>query len=107
MWIPSARLTLEMSRTWAKGPRMSELIALGYPDETTAEEAARELERLAADLIIEPEQAAVIRRDANGKFHVTTTQHEVATGAMFGVFSLSKEAEEQLRETLNGAVPVG
>src|ERR1700676_4930621 len=86
MWIPSARLTLDRCRSRAKGARMSELIAIGYPDETAAEEAAREVERLAADLIIEPEQVAVIRRDANGKYHVTTTQHEVGTGAMFGLF---------------------
>jgi uncharacterized membrane protein len=39
-----------------------------------------------ADLIIEPAQVAVIKRDSKGRFHVTTTQHEVATGTMFGMF---------------------
>jgi uncharacterized membrane protein len=63
-----------------------ELIAIGYPDETTAEKAAKEVERLAADLIIEPEAVAVIRRDAKGKYHVTTTHSEVAAGAAWGMF---------------------
>ncbi|MCU1495865.1 MAG: rane protein of uknown function [Acidimicrobiaceae bacterium] len=65
---------------------MADLIAIGYPDEHTAGEAAREAERLAADFVIEPDQIAVIRRDQKGRYHVTTTHHEVASGATFGLF---------------------
>jgi len=65
---------------------MADLIVIGYDDEKTAEEAAREVERLTKDLIIEPEAVAVIRRDAKGRYHVTTTYHEVATGAVWGMF---------------------
>jgi uncharacterized membrane protein len=65
---------------------MADLIAIGYPDEHTAEEAAREAERLAADFVIEPDQIAVIRRDQKGRYHVTTTHHVVASGATFGLF---------------------
>ena len=43
---------------------MSDLIAIGYPDEATAEAAADEARRLARDLIIEPDAIAVIVRDA-------------------------------------------
>lgn len=65
---------------------MSELIAIGYPDETTAGAAAGEMERLASDLVVEPDAIAAIRRDIQGRFHVTTTHHEVATGTLWGVF---------------------
>jgi uncharacterized membrane protein len=65
---------------------MSTLIAIGYPDETTATEAAKEAERLAADLIIEPDAIAAISRDKDGKFHVTTNHNAVGGGATWGMF---------------------
>lgn len=64
---------------------MAELIAIGYPDERTAAEAAAEVQRLAKDLIIEPDAVAVISRDMDGKFHVTTNHHPVAEGASWGM----------------------
>jgi uncharacterized membrane protein len=45
---------------------VADLIAIGYPDETTAEAAADEARQLARDLIIEPDAIAVIVRDADG-----------------------------------------
>jgi uncharacterized membrane protein len=42
---------------------MADLIAIGYPDETTAEAAADEARQLAQDLIIEPDAIAVIVRE--------------------------------------------
>ena len=65
---------------------MSTLIAIGYPDETTATQASDEAERLAADLIIQPDAIAVIRRDTSGKYHVTTNHHAVAGGTTWGMF---------------------
>jgi uncharacterized membrane protein len=65
---------------------MATLIAIGYPDESTAAEAAAEAERLAADLIIQPDAIAVIRRDTNGKFHTSTSHHPTAGGTMWGMF---------------------
>jgi uncharacterized membrane protein len=65
---------------------MSDLIAIGYPDETTAEEAANEARRLAQDLIIQPDAIAVIVRDGDGKYHVHTSHHPVGGGATWGVF---------------------
>jgi uncharacterized membrane protein len=65
---------------------MSDLIAIGYPDETTAEEAADEARRLAQDLIIQPDAIAVIVRDGDGKYHVHTSHHPVGAGASWGVF---------------------
>ena len=49
---------------------MADLIAIGYPDETTAEAAADEARRLAQDLIIQPDAIAVIVRDKDGGYHV-------------------------------------
>lgn len=65
---------------------MATLVAIGYPDQTTAHVAAEEAERLAADLIIEPDAIAVITRDTGGKFHVTTNHHAVGGGASWGMF---------------------
>ncbi|MDX6255047.1 MAG: hypothetical protein QOJ11_1381 [Frankiales bacterium] len=64
---------------------MSTLIAIGYPDETTADKAAAEARRLAADLIIQPDAIAVIKRDREGRFQVTTNHHPVQGGASWGM----------------------
>ena len=65
---------------------MSDLIAIGYPEEATAEEAADEARRMARDLIIEPDAIAVIVRDKEGKYHVHTSHHPVGAGATWGMF---------------------
>jgi uncharacterized membrane protein len=63
---------------------MADLIAIGYPDETTA--AADEARRLARDLIIQPDAIAVIIRDKEGNYHVQTSHHAVGPGAVWGMF---------------------
>jgi uncharacterized membrane protein len=65
---------------------MAELIAIGYPDEATAEAAAEEARRLARDLIIEPDAIASIVRDQEGKYHVHTAHRPVGAGATWGMF---------------------
>ncbi|MCY1136855.1 DUF1269 domain-containing protein [Actinoplanes sp. Pm04-4] len=65
---------------------MATLIAIGYPDESTATAASQEASRLAKDLIIQPDAIAVITRDHEGKFHVTTNHHAVGGGATWGMF---------------------
>ena len=65
---------------------MSTLIAIGYPDQNTATAAADVVEKLSRDLIIEPDAVAVVRRDQEGKFHVTTNHHAVGGGASWGMF---------------------
>jgi uncharacterized membrane protein len=65
---------------------MATLIAIGYPDEATATEAADEAYRLAQDLIIQPDAIAVIVRDEDGSYHVHTNHHAVGAGATWGMF---------------------
>ena len=65
---------------------MADLIAIGYPDESTAEAAADEARQLAKDLIIEPDAIAVIVRDAKGDYHVHTHHHMVGRGASWGMW---------------------
>jgi uncharacterized membrane protein len=65
---------------------MADLIAIGYPDETTALKAQEEAERLAADLIIQADAIAAIVRDKDGKYKVTTNHHAVATGTVWGMW---------------------
>src|ERR1700733_14682087 len=72
--------------TSGKGDPMADLIAIGYPNEATAEAAADEARRLARDLIIEPEAIAVIVRDNDGKYHVHTSHNPVGRGATWGMF---------------------
>ena len=65
---------------------MADLIAIGYPDEATAEAAADEARRLAQELIIQPDAIAVIVRDTKGDYHVHTQHHMVGRGATWGMF---------------------
>ena len=65
---------------------MPNLVAIGYPDEATAEAAADEARRLAQDLIIQPDAIAVIVRDKDGSYHVHTSHHTVGAGATWGMF---------------------
>ena len=50
---------------------MADLIAIGYPDETTAIDAQQEAERLAGDLVIQADAIAAIVRQKDGKYKVT------------------------------------
>ncbi|HEY4427122.1 MAG TPA: DUF1269 domain-containing protein [Solirubrobacteraceae bacterium] len=65
---------------------MATLIAIGYDDEGVADDAAEEVKRLSQDLIIQPDAVAVIRRDADGDYHVNTNHHAVGLGASWGMF---------------------
>ncbi|HEX2588108.1 MAG TPA: DUF1269 domain-containing protein [Gaiellales bacterium] len=65
---------------------MADLIAIGYDDETTAIAAAEEAERLAHDLIIQPDAIAAIVRRQDGKYKVITNHHAVGAGATWGMF---------------------
>jgi uncharacterized membrane protein len=65
---------------------MATLVAIGYPDETTATAASLEAQRLSKDLIIQPDAIAAIIRDREGRFHVTTNHHAVGGGATWGMF---------------------
>ena len=65
---------------------MADLIAIGYPDQATADAAAEEARQLAKDLIIQPDAIAVIVRDEEGGYHVHTNHHLVGGGATWGMF---------------------
>jgi hypothetical protein len=68
-----------------KGNAMADLVAIGYPDEVTAQAAADEVCRLARDLIIQPDAIAVMVRDQDGSYHVHTSQHAIGGGAVWGM----------------------
>lgn len=67
---------------------MATLVAIGYPDEQTAERARLTVEGLEANLIIQADQVAAIRRDQRGKYHVTTSHGGTSAGggAAWGSF---------------------
>jgi uncharacterized membrane protein len=65
---------------------MADLIAIAYPDETTALAAEQTAQQLADDLIIQPDAIAAIVRERDGKFKVTTNHHPVGGGASWGMF---------------------
>jgi uncharacterized membrane protein len=65
---------------------VAELIAIGYDDEETASRAAEDVYRLEKDLIVDSEAVAVIVRDKEGRFKVTTNHHPVAEGFTWGMF---------------------
>jgi uncharacterized membrane protein len=59
---------------------MATLVAIGYPDQTTAEQARQTVQGLEADLIVQADQVAAISRDLEGKYHVTTTHGGASAG---------------------------
>lgn len=65
---------------------MPELVAIGYPDETSALAAEKEAQRLADELIVQPDAIAAIVRHRDGKYQVTTNHHAVGSGATWGMF---------------------
>jgi uncharacterized membrane protein len=65
---------------------MADLIAIGYPDTTTAVKAMDEVVVLAKDLVIQPDAVAAIIRDEEGKLRTITNQHMVGGGASWGMF---------------------
>lgn len=60
---------------------MATLVAIGYPDQTTAEKARGTVDQLESELIIQADQVAAISRDADGKYHVHTAHGGGGTGA--------------------------
>jgi uncharacterized membrane protein len=65
---------------------MATLVAIGYPDETTALSAMDEAERLQHELIIQADAVAAIIRNREGKLRVVTNHHAVGAGATWGMF---------------------
>src|SRR6202042_3027877 len=60
---------------------MATLVAIGYPDQGTAEQARDTVARLEADLVIQADQVASISRDPEGKYHVHTSHGGASAGA--------------------------
>jgi uncharacterized membrane protein len=67
---------------------MATLVAIGYPEQGTAEMARRTVQQLEADLIIQADQVAAIERDLEGKYHVHTAYAASGAGggAVWGGF---------------------
>jgi uncharacterized membrane protein len=67
---------------------MPTLLAIAYPDQSTAEEARATVSRLQEDLIVQADEVAVISRDPNGRYHVHTSHSGLPTagGAIWGGF---------------------
>jgi uncharacterized membrane protein len=67
---------------------MATLVAIGYPDQGTAEQARSTVSTLESELIIQADQVAAISRDLEGKYHVHTTHGGASAGggAVWGGF---------------------
>ncbi len=59
---------------------MATLVAIGYADEATAEQARETVQQLEAELIIQADQVASINRDLEGKYHVHTSHGGASAG---------------------------
>lgn len=59
---------------------MATLVAIGYSDEATAEQARQTVAELEDELIIQADQVASISRDMDGKYHVHTTHGGASAG---------------------------
>jgi uncharacterized membrane protein len=67
---------------------MATLVAIGYPDQGTAEQARETVYQLESELIIQADQVASISRDLEGKYHVHTSHGGAGagSGAVWGGF---------------------
>ncbi|HET7049839.1 MAG TPA: DUF1269 domain-containing protein [Solirubrobacteraceae bacterium] len=67
---------------------MATLVAIGYADEATAEQAQDTVHQLESELIIQADQVAAISRDLDGKYHVHTSHGGASAGggAVWGGF---------------------
>jgi uncharacterized membrane protein len=63
---------------------MSDLIAVAYPDQATAEQVRGELVRLTREHVIEIEDAVVVTREANGKVKLHQAVNPAGSGAAGG-----------------------
>ena len=63
---------------------MSDLVAIAYNDQATAETVRRTLADLSREKIITLDDAVVVTRDVNGKVGLHQTFHPVSTGAAGG-----------------------
>jgi uncharacterized membrane protein len=59
---------------------MATLVAIGYPDQVTAEQAMQTVNELESELIIQADQVAAISRDLEGKYHVHTAHGGAGAG---------------------------
>jgi uncharacterized membrane protein len=59
---------------------MATLVAIGYPDQGTAEQARQTVQQLESELIIQADQVAAISRDLEGKYHVQTSHGGASAG---------------------------
>ena len=60
---------------------MATLVAIGYPDQGTAEQARETVGQLESELVIQADQVAAISRDPDGKYHVHTSHGGASAGA--------------------------
>lgn len=65
---------------------MAVLVAIGYPDETSARRAAVIAAQLADELLLPADAFATIVRDREGNYHATTNHSPVDAGATWGMF---------------------
>jgi uncharacterized membrane protein len=59
---------------------MATLVAIGYPDQVTAERAQATVAELEQELIVQADQVAAISRDVQGKYHVHTSHGGASAG---------------------------
>jgi uncharacterized membrane protein len=66
---------------------VADLVIIGYPDETTADSALGEVERLQKDMVLQVDTAAAVVRQQDGKVkvHAPGSDAAVGVGAVSGV----------------------
>jgi uncharacterized membrane protein len=65
---------------------MSDLIVIGYDDETTAETVLDDLLKMERDYLVDLKDAAVVFRDKEGQLHVHTRHHLLGYETLTGMF---------------------
>jgi uncharacterized membrane protein len=66
---------------------MSELIAIAFDDRNEADRVLNELQQLQTEYLVDPEDAVVVTRDADGKVRLKQSVNLVGTAAATGALS--------------------
>jgi uncharacterized membrane protein len=65
---------------------VADLIAIVYPDEATGLRAAQEAERVAHELVVQPDAIAAVSRNAEGRYQIVTNHLRVGAGPTWSGF---------------------
>src|SRR3954452_3434655 len=80
------RATRPVGTSRRRSQRMTSVVTIGYPQQSTAAAAAEHLHRVTPDFLSGSDAVAVLSRDAEGVIHLATSHESPSQGRLLGLF---------------------